>query len=496
MVRLAMVMCVLQLGTMASALAGGRPFALRFATTAAASSALTVARCSSRPHLPYHRRCQHIMALGDLSEHPLLITIGPQCAGKTTTLRKMGVFDVAIDEHPDVYYELPTAYILDPTSTTLEDVTIFGRRLSDRLQYTGVYANMLVAQRLEGLLSSAKFEAEWKAIAGPYLLADRDVDRIFLESVEAAVAEGVRLYAPTVDLFLPEGHAPKGMREHSVVLRYECHRRRGAVAWGNTNTRARDYAAALATAQECTRPVHFVRYGHEIPAISIRELFGRNLRRFAATGRFIPPQTMWAARQRVKHLYARTGGGEPARLAAAAGFIMDDEGRVRAEPTSHAAAALALHVAPRAVQSPWQQQQQQQQRWRQQRGYAAAGGAVALALSPAAPPLPWDAAAARIADATCGAWEALTSSAAAAAAAAAAAGRGARGSRRGEWSRIRAWRHMQWTREDLDPQFPPFLDPKNGTGNGVKKTGDSYVDFDTIDLVKIIKGDKNDRYKF
>jgi len=100
------------------------------------------------------------------------------------------------------------------------------------------------------------------------------------------------------------------------------------IAWGNTNTKPRDYEAALKSAERQGRPVHFIifdafgkNYFHhdskgkitilsknlqrmhwELPHLSRKELFQRNLKRFCATGRYINIMSLDGAIKRCKDL--------------------------------------------------------------------------------------------------------------------------------------------------------------------------------------------------
>lgn len=47
----------------------------------------------------------------------------------------------------------------------------------------------------------------------------------------------------------------------------------------------RDFRGALDVAWKAGRPVRFVRWGYELPAVSLAELSRRNVCRFASTGR-------------------------------------------------------------------------------------------------------------------------------------------------------------------------------------------------------------------
>lgn len=108
-----------------------------------------------------------------------------------------------------------------------------------------------------------------------------------------------------------------------------------AVAWGNTNTHATDYRAALTVAAATGRPVHFIVYA-DMEMLPMRrstddtnelsggstsvkmgrlfdlstdngffDLVRRNLQRFLATGRYVPVPVIWHMRERTQRLIQR-----------------------------------------------------------------------------------------------------------------------------------------------------------------------------------------------
>ncbi|CAN0081119.1 unnamed protein product, partial [Hapterophycus canaliculatus] len=153
-------------------------------------------------------------------------------------------------------------------------------------------------------------------------------------AVENAVSENVKVCTPTVDVFIREGLFPSAISSSQEKLAAAARGSEGMVAWGNTNTQARDYRVALQQAELTGRPVRFLRWGHELPLLSLEELSRRNVCRFAATGRFIETAAIESALARVDRLYASTSGGDPASLALAAGFQMDSSGQVRSTQSS------------------------------------------------------------------------------------------------------------------------------------------------------------------
>lgn len=64
------------------------------------------------------------------------------------------------------------------------------------------------------------------------------------------------------------------------------------LSWGNTNLVPKFYRGVLDLAYRYQRPVKFIRWGKELPSVSLTELYTRNIRRFLACGRYVPLQTM------------------------------------------------------------------------------------------------------------------------------------------------------------------------------------------------------------
>jgi hypothetical protein len=83
-----------------------------------------------------------------------------------------------------------------------------------------------------------------------------------------------------------------------------------SLAWGNTNTRPREYKEALAVAAKTSRPVYFLVYadnnqcegGVFLPKVGLQELMRRNLSRLLQTGKYVPCRAMVEANDRVSNL--------------------------------------------------------------------------------------------------------------------------------------------------------------------------------------------------
>lgn len=117
-------------------------------------------------------------------------------------------------------------------------------------------------------------------------------------------------------------------RLHKALSRHE-----GPVAWGNTNTRCRDFQAALSAAYDAKRPVRFAVWGRELPRVPLRVLCTRNVLRFAAVGRHVPTGTIARATKRVESMLRQAVQNGDAKdpldvkLADEAGFTMDPASR-------------------------------------------------------------------------------------------------------------------------------------------------------------------------
>lgn len=274
------------------------------------------------------------------------ITIGPQCSGKTTLLRQFAardgveLQDIALDDHPEVYHRLPAstvaAAITEPAEAAGGELSrkLYCVRISERLRSEEQREFCLVVARLCGRLDQQAFAAALRSQASKGDARAADAVNELYKIVERAVApaathEGacwpMAADAP-VDLFVREALFPKAVRAQQARFERLCSvsgARAQSVAWGNTNLAPRDYTSALTAAAQAQRPVVFVRWGHELPKVSLTELLRRNVVRVCATGRYIPAAVMATFLQRADALMARSEGGEPERLAHLAGFELD-----------------------------------------------------------------------------------------------------------------------------------------------------------------------------
>jgi len=453
----------------------------------------------------------------DKSNLPILITIGPQCAGKTTTLlaiksrlKSTELKDIAIDDHPLVYHKLPTEYFLSKKSKHVvdEEKMIGERKLKNRICDYTVTGQILVAKRLENVISRESFAELWPKSMQKYIYPHKEIDRIWIEEVEKAVENGVRLTTKMIDLFLPDFHYPNGVLDTNRKLEQTSEKHDGPIAWGNTNVKSKDFAEALYIAMIHNRPVKFIRWGKEIPEVPLNELFQRNLVRFASTGRYIPPQAISLTLYRVNLLYSRTNRGSSEMLAYAAGFKMSEEGKVLGLVERGPGEALKIERALRE-QLP-ALKFQKWDTWTEERSSFANGGAISLPFPYRSDENQWirqifgEAAAesvtafleklrnvSRLAESIAERLERKTNS-----------DHLSEVVRHiflvGDWEKRRSWRQSAYTEKDLNLKRPFFVekDETDESSEKIKKTGDNYRELDTLDLVRIINGDKNSKYKF
>jgi len=263
---------------------------------------------------------------------PMYITIGPQCSGKSTLLRDYEegtIKDISLDDQQDVYVPIPTETFLlayndnsarsntnDKGEQLLQQV-YQGSTLRKRIQENTEL--ILILRRWNGDLTASDFEDRIK------LYYD---ERKFAESVALALIKAVEdflLEKPDLpkntDVFVLESlFKPHPQTRQSAIQRaYEELRETPMhvpVAWGNTNSKPRDYERALEICHQTRRPVHFIlchpaysSRGEDdidseselitLPWIPLEELLKRNLHRLQIRGRFVPANAIADCCQRV-----------------------------------------------------------------------------------------------------------------------------------------------------------------------------------------------------
>ena len=184
---------------------------------------------------------------------PLLITIGPQCCGKTTFIKNMGsVIDIAIDNIPQVYEKIPLEAIqalVDNKVTAINlSLRTYNMSISDRLKalIAKNSEDMIIAQYVFKMITEVEFES---AIS----VGDNDLSKDLINAAKKVVKKhNFSFSTETYDLFIPEA-LPFAISESLLKLKESIKNKpvneSNLVSWGNTNSQIRDFTEALAAAQ-------------------------------------------------------------------------------------------------------------------------------------------------------------------------------------------------------------------------------------------------------
>eukprot|EP00591_Stephanopyxis_turris_P006256 CAMPEP_0195529312 /NCGR_PEP_ID=MMETSP0794_2-20130614/31795_1 /TAXON_ID=515487 /ORGANISM="Stephanopyxis turris, Strain CCMP 815" /LENGTH=549 /DNA_ID=CAMNT_0040660601 /DNA_START=259 /DNA_END=1908 /DNA_ORIENTATION=- len=254
------------------------------------------------------------MSGGNTDAAPLYIPVGPQCCGKTTFLssilrstasvndrdndetaesygeppKKLSTTvqnsnddipctDVSIDNQPGVYHSLPVEYFLDPNSIPphVANTTIHGTTIGARIQHPSQMELTLVLQRLTNRITATQFSSELNRVQdhrGVKLSAS--IKKELADAMESTVAQlkssttsgaAPLIMTKNIDLFIVEGIFQGGALNAALSsltsLATSPESRDLPMAWGNTNTRPREFQAALEAAEKSKRPVFFIAYG-------------------------------------------------------------------------------------------------------------------------------------------------------------------------------------------------------------------------------------------
>jgi hypothetical protein len=285
--------------------------------------------------------------------------------------------DVALDDQPGIYVPVAISDALPLLSEAVAAVAttvyrggstvlrsvILGRSVVDRLRSDDNRELGLVLLRLALRISSTEFAQRMLLLTprgnattsrngderGPRS-DDQWLSRLMIEAVEEVLSRQVELHEEggdviqagekegdeglppwmpaTMDLFVQDrifrsesAGSLTGIDSAHHELRRAC-RSQGRVAWGNTNTRPREYKEALQLASETGRPVHFVTYYDISPAVdakgcmndvtcekdvislsaSLKDLLLRNLERLLRTGRYVPSLVIHTMHSRSQNL--------------------------------------------------------------------------------------------------------------------------------------------------------------------------------------------------
>lgn len=318
---------------------------------------------------------------------PFYITIGPQCAGKTTYISNSlpsNTKDVTIDDQEGVYYDCPIDFFLHPKqelnknktekgikkdndkSTVIESShegknsrnevegppamkELYNKTLIERvscptqMEMKIVLEHFTQQHRKVGHINdnqtaaSKSLEIKFKETAKKYsktnipswkLEYNHELLQDLIQAMQENSSSGLQFHEPNdkVDLFLQEAlfQPPASAIEkaQSLLSSSSISSPSLPIAWGNTNTKLRDFEGALQLAQKMGRPVHFIvfdafgnsnsstsshgtindRNHHqkrrtptktfqtmewELPYQSRKDLIKRNIKRLCETGRYV-----------------------------------------------------------------------------------------------------------------------------------------------------------------------------------------------------------------
>jgi hypothetical protein len=260
---------------------------------------------------------------------PLYITVGPQCCGKSSLLKTLQdgkIKDISLDDQPDVYVPVSTDLFLScfgdaQVPETLRKV-YQGKSLFERIQNDNTELR-LILQRWNGNKTSKDFEnalQEFYSSCGFPL----DVASQLVAAVEEFLDGQPPALPSTIDVFILESlFQPHPATNQSAIQKAHQELRvtpkHIPIAWGNTNSKSRDYSQALEIACQVRRPVRFVLCHpaisseeksqaannaklHTLPWIALPDLLNRNLKRLQETGRYIPAFAVADCCRRVESL--------------------------------------------------------------------------------------------------------------------------------------------------------------------------------------------------
>jgi hypothetical protein len=258
-----------------------------------------------------------------LEKPPMFISIGPQCAGKTTVLSRLpNMVDVNFDDQQFTYSPVPLKHfmrllradqppVFDDSLMPSARRIVFGVSMRDRLRGSREVSEFFPILAFFSHIPGSSYNAPGATTMGtdcpnfgdfmdacaPFLedehqrAGDAALLQVFAAAAMQVHASGARVTTRAYDVFIQESRGMSvSQAEQKLDSAAAAHV--GPVAWGNTNLNRGTVQAALRIAYENKRPVRFLCWGRDLPAVSLEELVIRNLRRFLATGRFIPCKTL------------------------------------------------------------------------------------------------------------------------------------------------------------------------------------------------------------
>jgi hypothetical protein len=254
----------------------------------------------------------------------MFISIGPQCAGKTTVLsRQPNMVDVNFDDQQFTYSPVPLKHfmrllradqppVFDDSLMPSDRRIVFEVSMRDRLRNSREVSEFFPILAFFSHIPGNSYNAPGATTMGtdspnfddfidacaPFLedehqraVGDAALLQVFAAAAMKVHASGARVTTRAYDVFIQESRS-MSVSQAEKKLDSAAATHVGPVAWGNTNLNRGTVQAALRIAYENKRPVRFLCWGRDLPAVPLEELMVRNLRRFLATGRFIPCKTL------------------------------------------------------------------------------------------------------------------------------------------------------------------------------------------------------------
>jgi len=269
----------------------------------------------------------------------LYVTVGPQCAGKTTILKNLfgksvreneekiaesmssgnssgaGV-DITIDDQDLVYIPVPTSYFLQHSLLNEYpslNQTIYGKTIRERIHDPSNNELVLVLLRLGGTLGAEEFAFRLQRQNSGETFDKRAVQVDLIDAIEhvlqlhATGEEDDDIPLPkAIDLFVAESifrprplellqqmanerttnHTSASLEALSALdqalyllkthaVNPDVHPSAACLSWGNTNTRPREFQSALEAAALSGRTVEFIVFGGMEACEMIRERMSR-----------------------------------------------------------------------------------------------------------------------------------------------------------------------------------------------------------------------------
>ena len=274
---------------------------------------------------------------------PMYITIGPQCCGKTTIIKQQqGVVDITLDDQPDVYIPVPTKLFIDSNNNiSMEEQQLLnqsfqGKTFFERIQSDNIELQCIL-QRILGCTSPQNFaiqilqhyqeqqQQQQQSNTRNHINNNHTVvAQLLIQNVEQYCASSCSSseeqyiggtasppLPPFTQVFCleslfqphPSTNQSAIQRAHQLLRDTPSHI---PVAWGNTNSKPRDYQQALEICMEQRRPVHFLmshpQHSKSVPWVPLTALLQRNLQRFSTTGKYIPAIAIADCCQRIESL--------------------------------------------------------------------------------------------------------------------------------------------------------------------------------------------------